>query len=130
GPQPIKLRIEALMTAGRWDADTNIVLAEAGTVGAFTNRASAPGVTSEFAVASNVMQSGSASLRFTAANASGSARGAWTKVERTFAPPLNLAGREGLDVWVQGDDQGAVLNLQLRCPEHIVAGLGEHYIVV
>src|SRR5439155_18289954 len=36
----------------------------------------------------------------------------------------------GLGVWVQGDGQGAVLNLQLRCPEHIVAGLGEHYIVV
>jgi hypothetical protein len=32
GPQPMKLRIEPLMAAGRWDADTNIVLTDAGTV--------------------------------------------------------------------------------------------------
>jgi hypothetical protein len=31
---------------------------------------------------------------------------------------------------VHGDGQGEILNLQLRCPEHVVAGIGDHYIVV
>jgi len=128
--QPIRLRIEALMAAGPYDAETNIILADAGSVGAFTNRASAAGVSSELTVVSDVVKIGSSSLRFSATNASASARAAWTKVERHFTPPLNLSGREGLGVWVHGDGQGEILNLQLRCPEHLVAGIGEHYIFV
>jgi hypothetical protein len=31
---------------------------------------------------------------------------------------------------VHGDGQGEVLNVQLQCPSHVVAGLGEHYITV
>jgi len=35
-----------------------------------------------------------------------------------------------MGVWVYGDGQGEVLNFQLRCQSHVVAGLGEHYLVV
>jgi len=35
-----------------------------------------------------------------------------------------------MGVWVYGDGQGEVLNFQLKCPRHVVAGLGEHYAVV
>ena len=35
-----------------------------------------------------------------------------------------------MGVWVYGDGQGEVLNFQLRCPSHIVAGTGEHFVVV
>ena len=35
-----------------------------------------------------------------------------------------------MGVWVNGDGQGEVLNFQLRCPAHVVAGIGEHYVVV
>jgi len=35
-----------------------------------------------------------------------------------------------MGVWVYGDGQGEVLNFQLQCPSHVVAGVGEHYIVV
>jgi hypothetical protein len=129
--QPLRLRIEPLMAAGPRDAETNIVLADASSANEFTNHASAPGVTSELAVANDVVRPGlTASLRFSATNGSASARGSWTKLERTFTPPLNLSGREGLGLWVHGDGRGEVLNIQLRCPEHIVAGIGDHYIVV
>ncbi len=128
--QPLRLRIEALMAAGIYDAATNVVLADAESVGAFTNRASAIGVSSTLDVDKDTVKSGWASLRFWATNASNSAQGAWTKVERTFDPPLNLSGREGLGLWVLGDGQGELLNVQLRCPEHLVAGIGEHYIII
>jgi hypothetical protein len=49
---------------------------------------------------------------------------------KTFTPPLNLGGERALGVWVYGDGQGEVLNFQLRCPEHLVAGISEHYVVV
>ena len=128
--QPLKLRIEPLMAAGQWDAETNIVLADASGCSAFTNRASAPGVSSEFVVDANTVKDGSPTLRFSATNGSASQRGAWTKIERTFTPPLNLSGREGIGLWVHGDGQGELLNIQLRSPEHVVAGIGDHYIIV
>ena len=128
--QPLRLRIEALMAAGTYNAETNKMLAVAESLASFTNRDSAAGVSSELGMAGDIVKSGSASLRFSATNASAAARGAWTKLERIFNPPLNLSGREGLGVWVHGDGQGEILNLQLRCPEHVVAGIGDHYIVV
>lgn len=128
--QPLRLRIEPLMAAGPYETATNLVLADADSPGAFTRRASAPGVSSALAKVTDLVKSGSASIRFSATNASASAVGAWAKAEQTFAPPLNLSGREGLGLWVHGDGQGELLNLQLRCPEHLVAGIGDHYIVV
>jgi hypothetical protein len=48
----------------------------------------------------------------------------------TFSPPLDLGAHQGLGVWVHGDGKGQVLNFQLRCPDHVVAGIGEHYVPI
>jgi hypothetical protein len=66
----------------------------------------------------------------TATNAGPSRSATWARFGKTFAPPLKLGGDRALGVWVYGDGQGEVLNFQLKCPEHVVAGLGEHYFVV
>jgi hypothetical protein len=50
--------------------------------------------------------------------------------QKQFTPPLNLNNHQGLGVWVYGDGQGAVLNLQLRSPQHIVGGIADHYLVL
>jgi hypothetical protein len=54
----------------------------------------------------------------------------WTKIGKTFAPPLDLSKHPGMGVWVYGDGQGEVLNFQLKNPPHVVGGLDEHYVVV
>jgi hypothetical protein len=128
--QPLKVRIETLMSAGPYDAATNIVLADADNITAFTNRLSAPGVSSGLILSHDIVKTGLVSLQFSATNGSSSPEGAWTKVERKCSPPLNLSGREGLGLWVHGDGQGELLNIQLRCPEHVVAGIGDHYIKI
>jgi len=128
--QPLRLRIEPLMAAGAWEAETNIALATPENLAALTNRASAPGISSDVALVRDIVKTGASSARITATNSSGAGRGAWTKIERTFDPPLNLSGREGLGVWVYGDGQGEILNFQLRSPEHVVAGIGDHYVVI
>jgi hypothetical protein len=130
GSQGLRLRIEGLMGAGGYDAATNVVLADAESVSAFTNRESAAGVSSELGLDSVTVKAGSTSLFFAATNSSNSSKGAWTKIERIFNPPVNLSGREGLGLWVYGDGQGELLNVQLRCPEHVVAGIGDHYIPI
>ena len=57
-------------------------------------------------------------------------RGAWARAARAFDPPLDLGGERALGLWVRGDGSGTVLNLQLRSPEHISGGIGDHYAVI
>lgn len=128
--QPVRLRIEPLMAAGPWDAETNLVLFRPEDLARIGNPDSATGVSLRGAVVHDIRHGPSDSLRLSVTNRTGSARGAWTKLERTFDPPLNLSGREGLGVWVHGDGQRELLNFQLRSPEHVVAGIGDHYVIV
>jgi hypothetical protein len=128
--QPLRLRIEALMSAGPYDSTTNQVLADAESLVTFTNRSSSAGVAADIGSTTELVKAGPASLRLSATNSSNSARGAWAKFERTFTTPLNLSGHEGIGLWVHGDGQGELLNIQLRCPEHLVAGIGEHYVPI
>ncbi len=51
-------------------------------------------------------------------------------MEKKFSPPLALTGRQALGVWVYGDGQQEVLNLQLRSPHHITGAIEDHYIPV
>jgi hypothetical protein len=128
--QPLRLRIETLLAAGPYDSSTNQVLADAESLVTFTNRSSSPGVAADIGSTTELVKAGVASLRLSATNSSNSARGAWAKFERTFTTPLNLSGHEGIGLWVHGDGQGELLNIQLRCPEHLVAGIGEHYVPI
>jgi hypothetical protein len=51
-------------------------------------------------------------------------------VERSFPEPIDLTGRGALGVWIKGDGQGQVLNVQVRSPAHLYGGVGDRYIVV
>jgi hypothetical protein len=48
---------------------------------------------------------------------------------KTFAPPLNISTCPALGVWVHGDAQGEIINLQLGSVGGSGA-VGEHYIIV
>lgn len=133
--QPLRVRIESLMAAAPFSSPQAVVLAGGGTAQEFSTRAAAPGVVATFAPALDEISpvptsAGSAAGVLTAKNNGSSARGAWAKFEKTFEPALDLSGRQALGLWVHGDGEGEVLNVQLRSPSHIVAGIGEHYITV
>jgi hypothetical protein len=51
-------------------------------------------------------------------------------VVKTFSPPANLSGHQGLGVWVYGDGKGEVLNLQQTSPSNLSHAIAEHYIPV
>ncbi len=54
--------------------------------------------------------------------------GRYAALQRAFDPPIDLSTSRGLGVWVRPDNSGAILNLQLRSPEHLSSGLADHYI--
>ena len=130
GRQPLQLRIEALMSAGNYDAPTNPTLADFQRAADFPDHSAAPGIRVNLESSSEQIKIGSTSGLYTASNGTAGRTGTWTKLTKMFSPPLDLRQHQGLGVWIFGDAQGEVLNFQLKSPELLVSGIGEHYVKV
>ena len=128
--QPLQLRIEALMSAGPYDAPENVTLADFSDADDFPDRDAESGITAELQLSSSQVKIGSVSGFYTTSNTLEKRQGAWTKVGKIFSPPLDLSQQQGMGVWVYGDGHGELLNFQVRSPEHLAGGIGEHYVVV
>lgn len=130
GPQPLAVRIEALMGAGPDDDPASVVLADFQEENELAVRAAQGGVTARVFAERKEVKAGQASACFLATNRRADRKGAWVQAEKRFAPPRDLSKCQGLGVWVHGDGQGQVLNFQLRSPHHLTSGIGDHYVVV
>jgi hypothetical protein len=129
--QPLALRIEALMGVTPYDTPDAAVLEDFAAPDAFTVRENQTGVTAALTNSTETVKSGAVSGHFTATSDRPEPNGAWSKIGRTFAPPLDIAEKQGLGVWVHGDGQGELLNVQLRSPLHTTSlGYGDHYVNV
>ena len=128
--QPLRLRIEALMSAGPYDAAGNVTLSDFSDPAEFSVRAAQPGVTAQLEASTEQTKIGERSGRFTAANSTDTATRSWCKVGKTFSPPANLSAHQGLGVWVHGDGKGEVLNLQQTSPSHLSHAIADHYVTV
>ncbi|MFA6562538.1 MAG: hypothetical protein WCV00_11580 [Verrucomicrobiia bacterium] len=128
--QPLQLRIEALMSAGPYDAPGNITLADFADTSGFAKRVPNPAISAKLEPSSQCVKVGKVSGCYTAASKMTTRQGAWSNVGKTFSPPANLTGHEALGVWVHGDGKGEVLNLQLKSPSHLSHADGDHYITV
>ncbi len=118
GEQPVKIRVEALMSAASYDDPCNVVLLDLSESNA-PMPACADGVTATVAAGA------------LAATSSGKVpqNAAWARCERKFDSPLNLKGRAALGVWVEGDGLGEILAIRLDSPRHISFGaLADRYI--
>ncbi len=130
GRQPLRLRIEALMSAGPYDAPGNITLADFADAAGFAKRVPTAAIAAGLEPSSQCVKTGKVSGCYTATNKGTAREGAWSNEGRTFEPPANLTGHEALGVWVHGDGKGELLNLQLKSPMHLSHGIGDHYIDV
>jgi hypothetical protein len=130
GRQPLRMRLEALMSAEPYEATNAVTLAGFTEQTEFIETVQAKGVQATLASTTERVKAGVSSGLLIATNALPGRLATWVGFRKTFAPPLNLGGDRAMGVWVYGDGQGEVLNFQLKCPSHVVAGLGEHYVVV
>ncbi|MBN2293230.1 MAG: hypothetical protein JXM70_12440 [Pirellulales bacterium] len=126
--QPLQLRIEALMTAGPYETEGNVVVSDFSREGDFPARAVAGGVTAQLRTSKEQVKVGPVSGCITAASTAKLHAGTWAKFERTFSPPINLSKHQALGLWIHGDGQGQLLNIQLRSPHHLSHAIGDHYI--
>ncbi len=126
--QPLRLRIQALYSVEPYDSPKAMVLAPFAAEGEFGQPAGAPGVSAEIGLSNEQVKVGQRSGRLTAKNQGDSMRGAWARLTRPFQPPLNLGSCDALGLWVHGDGQGALLNLQLTNLPQFWETADEHYI--
>jgi len=128
-PQPLSVRVEALLSAGSPDEASPLLTPEAAV--SIAPR-SASGVAVEASLANlgpPAQASRKTSLRICAKSDRSQRRGSWAVLEHVFPTPVNLTGK-GLGVWIHGDGKGEVLNFQLRNPESVSPAAAEHYVVV
>ncbi|HUT74304.1 MAG TPA: hypothetical protein VM221_05670 [Armatimonadota bacterium] len=130
GGQPAQLRIEALLSAGPYDAADNLTLADFADDRDFADRVAQAGVRADLRPDAAEVKAGPVSGRYTATSELQQPTATWAGMTKVFPTPLDLGERQALGVWVHGDGQGEVLNFQLRSPEHVVAGIGDHYVIV
>lgn len=128
--QPLRFRLEALMAAGPYDAPHNPILAEFRTADEFATGSAQSGVSAELLPSTEVTRADVASGCYAAHSTHPLPTAAWVSREKPFDPPLNLSQSQALGVWVHGDGQGEILNVQLRSPEHLVGNLADHYIPI
>jgi len=151
GPQPVKLRIEALYSAAPYDSADCVVLIDFNDLSSFTAREAADGVTADIKVSQELVKTGGRSGLLIASRIDAGhseqrtddfsplehgqrrTKGgtpSWAKIGTTFSPVKDLSNYRALGVWVYGDGQGEVINLQLRNPSHMIGGVADHYVVV
>jgi len=128
--QPLKFRLEVLMSAQSYYDANNIVLAE------FSNpsRFEGPPCTAEGVTASLAERTVEPERTgtFSAVNSGKVSRNAaWARLDCKFSPCLNLKNHQAIGVWIDGDGGGQIINIRLESPRHISFGaVADHYINV
>ncbi|WP_372936137.1 hypothetical protein [Mariniphaga sediminis] len=131
--QPVKLRIELLMSVKAFDDDDNILLAEFSSPKEFNQKGNAKGVTGriEESAEKNAGHVGPVGLFNATSKGESPQEGSWLKMEKKFDPWLNLENNQALGVWVKGDGKGELLNLRIESPQYISMGArGDHFIKI
>ena len=129
--QVMKVRIEALMSAGSNDDPGAIVLGSlAGEDAAGWKVSVAQGVAVSLAAAASDSSSPGA---FITATNSGKVerRAAWACYRKQLKPALNLKERQALGLWIEGDGLGEIVALRLESPQHVAFGaVADRYVTV
>jgi hypothetical protein len=130
--QPVKLRIEPLMSVKRYNHPDNILLAGFTNRDRFSEAKGSTGVSGGLRISNEKTSVGEACINFYAASNGESPReGSWIKTERIFDPWLDLGKNQALGVWIKGDGKGELLNLRLESPRHLAQGArGDHFVKI
>ncbi|MFZ4564720.1 MAG: hypothetical protein ACOYNU_15180, partial [Bacteroidales bacterium] len=130
--QPVKLRIETLLSVQSYNDSNNIVLTDFSGENEFSHIASAPGVSGTLkGFGEKDIYRGKTGI-FTAESSGKSPReGSWICKEKEFEPWMDMSKHQALGVWIKGDGNGELLNFRLETPEQFSAGVrGDHYVKI
>jgi hypothetical protein len=123
GEQPVKLRIEPLMSVKPYNDSSNITLTDFSNPDDFVTELSAEGITGRIGISEEKTPDGETCGTFSAKNIGESPQdGSYINMEKKFTPLADLSKNRALGVWIKGDGNGQLLNLSVRSPVHISHG--------
>ena len=128
--QPLRFRLEALMSTAPYDDPGAIILADSSLADtSIWKRSSADGVAISLTAAASGTSSQTVTT-FTATNAGTVPRNAaWARFTRTFNPPLNLKQHQALGLRIHGDAHDQLVAVRLESPRHLAFGaLADRYL--
>ena len=130
--QPLKLRIEVLMSVKSYNDPSNVVLADFSVPEEFTNAGHAERVTATLTKSAEKPTPGVAAGQFSGyVEGMTPEEGLWIKMEKRFDPWLDISGNQALGVWVKGDGSGQLLNFRIESPKHLSHGArGDHFVKI
>jgi hypothetical protein len=128
--QPVKLRIEPLMSVSQYNDPSNVLLTDFSPATDFKYSGASAGISAEILPAAEKPDGITASASLNANTVeSAPGEGLWMKMEKKFDPWLDLSNNQALGVWVKGDGKGQLLNLRIESPKHLSHGArGDHFI--
>jgi hypothetical protein len=143
--QPTRIRIEGLLTVAPYDSPEAVMIIDFSNPLLFTERAQSAGVKAALRSSDDHIKIGKLSGLFTAegpalkkgaAAAPGSNQRvvagvpSYCKIGVKFDPLKDLTDKAALGVWVYGDGQGEMLNIQMMSPIHMASGYCDRYIPI
>jgi len=130
--QPVKLRIEPLMSVSGFNDPSGIVIAGFPGKSEFVYSEKADGVSASIEHSMETVNGRGAAYLMKASNSDNSTSwGKWARFEKRFEPWLNINNNQGIGVWVKGDGNGQLLNIRLESPKHLSHGArGDHFIKI
>lgn len=130
--QPVKLRIESLLSVKPYNDPDDIVLADFSNPKLFTNGGVSKGIIGSINSSIEKTISGESSGIFSAHSSGVSPlNGSWIKLEEKFKPGLDLNKNQALGIWIKGDGNGELLNFRIESPQNISFGAhGDHFIKI
>lgn len=130
--QPVKLRIEPLMSVKPYNDPSAMVLTDFSNSQEFVVDNTAEGVSAKVISANEVTNGNEKTGAFVASNAGTVPSDAtYVSAEKNYAQPLSLKNNKGLGVWIKGDGNGEILNLSLRSPINISHGAhGDRFVKI
>jgi hypothetical protein len=128
--QPARLRIQAMYSVEPYDSPGAVVLAGFQKEGELPVRRAAKGITHAFGVTGERVKVGKVSGRYTAHSEMKTRRGAWALAGKRFTPHADISKHDAIGLWIHGDGQGQLLNIQPASPRQYYRALDEHYVKI
>ena len=127
--QPMKLRIELLMSVKPYEDPDQIVLSDFRNGSIFKERSSAEGVASTM-VSYNDPRFNDPTFQWSAYNLGAkSLHSSWTKAAQPFKHIMDLSGHQALGFWIKGDGKGELLNVRRLSPQHLSFGARDDHLI-
>ncbi len=132
GTQPVRLRIEPLMSVKSYTDKDNVILSDFSVPDQFSITGTADGVSGILKSSAETRATGEVDAIFSAQSSGVSPRnGSWISMERKFEPWLDLSKNQGIGVWIKGDGNGELLNFRIESPLHLAYGArGDHFVKI